>query len=674
MDYAFASLLRHHDARLTKVQSYDIVCQWCRKIVQRLKLLPPMLRLNLVLHIIYFVVPKLHIYGHQILCQLLFSLNWLWGAGRTDGEGIERPWAHMGPVATSTRDMGPGSRHDTMDDHWGHWNWVKLVGLGNLLLKRLLNALSELIIHQRALKEFTEQQGDICMTWEKMVKEWEGELSLHPDERQKKNPYEIPNAGMSESEVRLQLMTAEAAQEAAGAPSVHNVSPTVFVSQGLDLEEQQRHLRLDLAKNRFETANQKTTLLQRRMKLLRAIGRFRSMQATYMPAALRIIEKADPKQEHAEQVQLYLPSDLPPAHRSEGCHPGLVDIEQKLREAQLRNALNELRNHLHMKSRLLTYRKSNVAHQGMVRRSQALFLRNEKHIDNAKLKYQAAWNAMYRLVGPDSVKWRKLLESDVRLMDDGDRAVGVARKKKSKKEGETVEGGILDSEEEEVEVEVIGTDEAALQDRAMREVLRGQTKKLKDARKKVGEGKRLPPSWIWTQGGTGDLVDNKVLEEGIRVEWCKAYSRAKRWEEEVVLLKEEMRRCLVTLEYNARLWEDRREYQGALADGKTSWKEEWRISNEYGGPLERGSDQFHQEGVRAYAERQADLYRGLRKKFESLWIGVSDSEDAAESSGTNSKVQEDEDPDDDEEYEGTDEEVEREVEYLAEEDAEEDFD
>lgn len=29
-----------------------------------------------------------------------------------------------------TREMGPGARHAMLDDHWGGWNWMKLVTLG----------------------------------------------------------------------------------------------------------------------------------------------------------------------------------------------------------------------------------------------------------------------------------------------------------------------------------------------------------------------------------------------------------------------------------------------------------------------------------------------------------------------------------------------------------------
>ncbi|KAJ7875562.1 hypothetical protein B0H14DRAFT_2283771, partial [Mycena olivaceomarginata] len=57
------------------------------------------------------------------------------GSGQTDGEGIERPWANIGGIASSTWIMGPGAQHDTVDDHWGHWNWQKkLINLGACVL------------------------------------------------------------------------------------------------------------------------------------------------------------------------------------------------------------------------------------------------------------------------------------------------------------------------------------------------------------------------------------------------------------------------------------------------------------------------------------------------------------------------------------------------------------
>ncbi|KAJ7743972.1 hypothetical protein B0H14DRAFT_3097170 [Mycena olivaceomarginata] len=114
MDYIFASFLRHHDPLLFKFISYDIVCVWWIYLMERLSELPPL--------------------GHGPKCGPVFSLNLKPGSGQTDGEGIERPWSNIGGIAASTRIMGPGARHDTIDNHWGYCNWQKLVSLGVLTM------------------------------------------------------------------------------------------------------------------------------------------------------------------------------------------------------------------------------------------------------------------------------------------------------------------------------------------------------------------------------------------------------------------------------------------------------------------------------------------------------------------------------------------------------------
>ncbi|KAF8218355.1 hypothetical protein K438DRAFT_1470985, partial [Mycena galopus ATCC 62051] len=67
----------------------------------------------------------------------------------------------------------------------------------------------------------------------------------------------------------------------------------------------------------------------------------------------------------------------------------------------------------------------------------------------------------------------------------------------------------------------------------------------------VGESWR-EISWIWTAvGTTGTDVD---LEGALRVEWAKAYVRSQRWSKEVQLLKEELWRLPISLEFQADLW------------------------------------------------------------------------------------------------------------------------
>jgi hypothetical protein len=133
MDYIFGSILRHKDPRLRKIISYDIVCQWWKYLLERMQKLPPLVRMTLILEMFRFVIPKMHIHAHTMECQVKFSLNLVPGSGQTDGEGIERPWASISAIATSTRVSGPGARHDSLDDHWSFWNWLKTTGLRECL-------------------------------------------------------------------------------------------------------------------------------------------------------------------------------------------------------------------------------------------------------------------------------------------------------------------------------------------------------------------------------------------------------------------------------------------------------------------------------------------------------------------------------------------------------------
>ena len=134
MDFiVFSSLVGTNFTSL--VFSYDIACQWSRHIQRRHNQLPTSMQLpERVLTAAKFVIPKFHIYSHGERCQGKYSLNFLQYSARTNGEEPERWWAHINPVSMSTREMGPGARHDTIDDHACAWNWHKMTGFGPLSL------------------------------------------------------------------------------------------------------------------------------------------------------------------------------------------------------------------------------------------------------------------------------------------------------------------------------------------------------------------------------------------------------------------------------------------------------------------------------------------------------------------------------------------------------------
>lgn len=115
--------------------SYDIVCQWKINLASRLPNLPSHVTENLqdpspLPERLHFGVPVWHAMAHEEKCQVENSLRYQPGWGHTDGEGIERGWSRINPISLSTKEMGEGARHDTLDDHFGYHNWQRNITLG----------------------------------------------------------------------------------------------------------------------------------------------------------------------------------------------------------------------------------------------------------------------------------------------------------------------------------------------------------------------------------------------------------------------------------------------------------------------------------------------------------------------------------------------------------------
>ena len=82
------------------------------------------------------------------------------------------------------------------------------------------------------------------------------------------------------------------------------------------------------------------------------------------------------------------------------------------------------------------------------------------------------------------------------------------------------------------------------------------------------------------------------------VEWCKAQECAARYEEEIVLVVEEMRRTLAYFKWLTREWESR------------------AVAPPVDGP---GIDDMIRKGISAYAYRQARIYRKMKDVFINSW-------------------------------------------------------
>lgn len=125
----------------------------------------------------------------------------------------------------------------------------------------------------------------------------------------------------------------------------------------------------DAANEASLTDGQKETVNQRRRTVLTRLRPFRENQRIYMPASVLAIQEEDAQRNRelpplpAEQICLWLPSQLPPESRSNGCSPGICDIEARLREAQCNDALDDVRTRLQTRYFLISTQKKRAAGQ-----------------------------------------------------------------------------------------------------------------------------------------------------------------------------------------------------------------------------------------------------------------------------------------------------------------------
>ncbi|EIW79698.1 hypothetical protein CONPUDRAFT_74066 [Coniophora puteana RWD-64-598 SS2] len=567
MDYLFFLVLAPL-LLLMVVISYDIACQWKVNLFTRMDNLPPEMQVSLValVNALVFCVPKFHAPGHGEICAVLHSLNLMLGAGRTDGEGIEHGWSEINLASNSTKEMTLGFRHDTLDLLFTWHNLHKYYTLGTILRRRLLVALDMRSIQRDALDLFNDSiDSKDREAWSNMRDVWE-------KDHKKLNPYLPSRPSISEADVRARLVQKE--KELLVLP--HDISPSVFIRMAMSIEDKQRRIRADLQRLRELTAEERTQVELRRTNLYREIEKLREVQNVYMPGISALMAASDgDRQSSAEDIKLTLPSALDQEKRKI-CTHSIDEVECELRNAQCYTSLDRVRSLLQTRYHFTIHRSLNIRGQRATTRAVKLVQDYERKLQAERTKYEESYDALVSLKGPGlwQQSLKPLLKKDLRALQEPEGEEGMSKKRAD-------------------------------------EIQRG-----------LGEGQRTV-SWIWTTSDSTNWESGKESREGIQIEWLKACARTKRWEEEVELLKEEMRRVRVFLEHRAQWWEARavieplpvseppsRGHQTAEEDGNAP---ETFITSAI---LAR---QALTEGVRAHALQQADQQRRLRDKFTRLW-------------------------------------------------------
>lgn len=321
--------------------------------------------------------------------------------------------------------------------------------------------------------------------------------------------------------------------------------------------------------------------------------------------------------ERPEDADLKLPSQVPKESRHQVFVQGLPAVEEKLRTAQCHDALDSLRHILKIKSRLIKFKHKNIRGQREGTRSRAIIDRVHERARATATKYRAARAAKFKLSGPG--EW----ENELRVLVDADVRSYQDPNKLSRKRGRpgTFEDGHASTHMEEgMEMEDFD--------------LRPETRDRRDG---TGETRRTF-SWIWLTAVNPDGDGDEILQ----MEWAKSRARANRAREEVLLLKEEMRRVIEFLK----------------------WKSQWWLSK----AEDRPADDALAEGLLAYSHKQARLHEGLSQHFRTIWRAPLQDTDLPQNQSTGEIGEEsgagDEDDDEDDEYGGTVEDQEDDNIYL----------
>ncbi|KAJ6503118.1 hypothetical protein DFH09DRAFT_1252002 [Mycena vulgaris] len=556
MDYIAMAALAGFCLLLLTI-SYDIACQWKVNLRERNAKLPAHIRLPIDTIKIQCALPVWHAASHNEDCQNANSLSFKPGVGKSDGEGVERVWSVLNPVAFSTKDAGLGQRADVIEAKVDNHNWLKNVGEGEALQRKLIVAIAE---RDKQIKAFATVNRtlsrEVKKAWKLMIEEWLEDTS-------KTNPYTLSRKDCpSEAEVRLAVRKDEETL-AGGRTPLYGRSATAFLTAGIQIEDTQRRITSQLAGTVLVAADRENRIAEWRHTLLVKIGTFRNLQKVYMPGAAATIavaeaardtEAAPPK---PEKIKLWMPSEMECEGEDDtlrGCVRGLAGMEAKMRVAQCENSLASLRSRLHGKRFLIGFRNENITGQVGSSRARTLIGEVGERVDAYAERYRKGRTALVGLGRAEEFQHlRQLDAADVTLDGDWGESDAAARKKL----------GML-----------------------------GAGRGARVPRNAPGTSKRVM-SWIWTAPGALEDEDAR-LHDSIRVEWARARARKVRWTEEVLLLREEMRRVLRYLVWQSGWWLERRASRTDVSEAVAA-------------------------GMHAYACKQAAWHDRLGGFFRTKW-------------------------------------------------------
>ncbi|KAK0498116.1 hypothetical protein EDD18DRAFT_1350738 [Armillaria luteobubalina] len=339
MDYGYLTTVRRFNGVPHIVTSYNIACQWSINLEDCIKIygldMAPLLCHKL------YLVPKFHLPGHIKNCQEKFCMSFHSHVGNNDGEAPEQSWAISNGVAASTQEMSPGHRHEKLDQHFRDINWQKNISMGDLLLRKIKEAVPNAAEYKSHFKCFTK-----TLPSEEIAK-WTAMVEAREVDREEPNPFART---VAKAAMHLQLAHEDAQDELVGlnGDQLFVMSPKDMVAQGVQIEASQRRIaRINKELGQHSTDLQQAQVLEKSNCLHRKIESWFIQQEAHMPVVhgLQVHDSlGDGPLVPAYSQQLYLPSSI--LLMDHPCGDILIRAEARLCIGQGFDLLHTIHGHL----------------------------------------------------------------------------------------------------------------------------------------------------------------------------------------------------------------------------------------------------------------------------------------------------------------------------------------
>ncbi|KAG2100190.1 uncharacterized protein F5147DRAFT_747185 [Suillus discolor] len=531
------------------IMFYDINCQYNKSLKDR------------ITSSMYLSIPMgMNIIPGIGFCYVWYASNFIHGTGRIDREIMETLWASLNIISPSARGMGTPHRKEVLDYQMNDSNFMKMIRISELATSGCTNMFWSHMIHCwltcpaakflcRKFKEAARGAEESKLSFQNlnetahpnMVLLWEVEEALAQANRLEDptamDIYEVQlEKAPTRKQQELRLLEAQNCPDHLVTNSLSRRGAATWLATGLTIEESQISPSRDVKRlRRHPTDIQLLRVARLRDKLQTRITSFLEMAPTYLGFGVDV-DEPDPPVDRVHNLlddysnlddcdhnpdldtnhtSLFQPEltiiPLPSNLGMDKCNAldvtDLMKEETALREGQANDALHAIRVHLGDKA---------VIFRNTVRsaKSQASSTRAWTQVRSV----EAAVNLNARIYSKCQLQLAKIPDHDL-----------LKKYLPLKKEHLKASAAVANPN------------------------ARGQ--------------RDTTLAWFWSIDVQGDTSGNDWMTEFYRVNWLQTKALCDRWNEEVVLVKQEMQWSVNFFNHKAKQWRGRRD--NAASTGRT---------------------------------------------------------------------------------------------------------